>query len=144
MNIDKKRTETHLDEVHVALTATTEEMNRLRNERLELLTCHQREISEMTLNLKKMEETSERNQQEIMALRTTIGDQLDAMSTLTTGARQAVTTATHQTDAMNDEIGRLKQDMILAKQYKLHTVMEKVTKAGMCFTIYSLGCFFTI
>ena len=35
MKIDKKRTENHLEEIHVALTATTEEMNRLRNERLE-------------------------------------------------------------------------------------------------------------
>jgi hypothetical protein len=42
-----------------------------------------------------------------------------------------VHSATYQTDAMNDEIGRLKQDLILAKQYKLHTVMEKVTKAGL-------------
>jgi hypothetical protein len=29
------------------------------------------------------------------------------------------------------QTGRLKQDLILAKQYKLHTVMEKVTKAGI-------------
>ena len=81
--------------------------------------------------LEKMETTHVRNQEEIIALRTTIADQLHAMNTLTTGAREAVVNATHQTDAMNDEIGRLKQDLILAKSYKLHTVMEKVTKAGL-------------
>ena len=32
---------------------------------------------------------------------------------------------------VNIFLGRLKQDLILAKQYKLHTVMEKVTKAGL-------------
>jgi len=53
-----------------------------------------------------MESTHEKNQNDIKTLRLTIGEQLEAMNTLTTGARDAVASATYQTDAMNDEIGK--------------------------------------
>ena len=131
LGVDKKRIEKHVEELHVELTATTEETNRLRTERLEILEKNKKEMMDLQMKIEKMESTHERNSSEIIALRTTIADQLNAMSTLTSGAREAVVNATFQTDAMNDEIGRLKQDLILAKQYKLHTVMEKVTKAGL-------------
>ena len=40
---DKERQEKHIEEIHVELTASTEETNRLRTERLELLETHQKE-----------------------------------------------------------------------------------------------------
>ena len=69
------------------------------------MTTNKREMSDLKGYVVQMERTQEKNQAEIIALRNTIGDQLEAMSTLTSGARDAVVTATHQTDAMNDEIG---------------------------------------
>ena len=54
-----------------------------------------------------------------------------SLKSLTDNARGAMNEAEVQADEMADEISRLKQDLILAKQYKLHTVMEKVTKAGI-------------
>ena len=64
-------------------------------------------------------------------LRGTIKELHDSIKRISMGARDAVEAATEQSAAMAQEIQSLKKNFIMAKQYKLHTALEHVSKNSM-------------
>ncbi len=129
--IEKKRTDEHLLGVHAELKAASEETVRLRRERSDLESKYLSEKADLELEVRTLTKEGKERGEETESLRKVVHELHTALKTLTDGARGAMNEAEVQADEMADEISRLKQDLILAKQYKLHTVMEKVTKAGM-------------
>jgi hypothetical protein len=61
-------------------------------------------------------------------LRGTIKDLHDSIKRITMGARDAVEAATEQSASMALEIQSLKKNFVMAKQYKLHTALEHLSK----------------
>ena len=129
--VEKKRVNDHLTNVHAELKAASEESVRLRRERADMESKYLRDKAELDLEMKNLRSRDSAQAEEIQELRKVVHDLHSSLKRLTDGARGAMNEAEMQADEMADEISRLKQDLILAKQYKLHTVMEKVTKAGM-------------
>jgi hypothetical protein len=129
--IEKKRTDEHLLGVHAELKAASEETVRLRRERSDLESKYLSEKADLELEVRTLTAEGKERGEETESLRKVVHELHTALKTLTDGARGAMNEAEVQADEMADEISRLKQDLILAKQYKLHTVMEKVTKAGI-------------
>ena len=64
-------------------------------------------------------------------LRGTVKELHDSIKRITTGARDAVEAATEQSASMAQEIQSLKKNFIMAKQYKLHTALEHLSKDSM-------------
>ncbi len=61
-------------------------------------------------------------------LRGTIKELHDSIKRITMGARDAVEAATEQSASMALEIQSLKKNFVMAKQYKLHTALEHLSK----------------
>ena len=62
------------------------------------------------------------------ALRATVKELHDSIKRVTLGSRDAVDAATAQCNGMAEEIKVLKRNFLLAKQYKLHKALERVSQ----------------
>ena len=134
-----------LSQVHT-LERIREESQRNFHEELEMA---ERAISEMDQGMSEQNEKIERlsglleQQKEINrqsntqertmksdnnALRATVKELHDSIQRITLGSKDALEAATNQNNALAEEIRVLKQHFMMAKQYKLHTALERLSQ----------------